>query len=160
MTPAEQLIAAEYRAQGYTVLHKGCPDFLICKDGKVAFVEVKCGPDTVKPHQREYHEALRKAGLKVEVVHVEGSYKSRGTPRAPKPLLTPREEIMKNVEQILRSSEGSPAAKLRAVRMKASLLGVPLQSKQRRRDIKRPAAKMLAFLKGNSNGLQSSNFVN
>jgi hypothetical protein len=37
----EKRVAEEYAAQGFEVLHKGWPDFLVIKDGKIRMIEVK-----------------------------------------------------------------------------------------------------------------------
>jgi hypothetical protein len=84
MNPSEKQVADGLRAQGYTVLKSGCPDFFAFKDGSFKFIEVKHGSDTVKPNQLKYHEALKQHGIEVEIVHLEKPDRSQTvTPAAP-----------------------------------------------------------------------------
>jgi len=70
MTPAEEVVYNRLIRAGCRVVNKGWPDLLVELNGRVIAVEVKYGPDTVRPHQSECHEMLRKAGIPVDVQYV------------------------------------------------------------------------------------------
>lgn len=58
-------------AEGFEVHRNGWPDFLaVHTDGRVKAVEVKAATDIIPAHQVRIHEALRAAGIEVEVVRV------------------------------------------------------------------------------------------
>lgn len=70
----EEIIAENYRKQGYQVLNvnkKGFPDLIVLKDGKVEFfVEVKGGRHKVHPFQKEVHKELERMGFQIKTVRV------------------------------------------------------------------------------------------
>lgn len=59
---------ARLRAEGKTVLRAGWPDLLVIDGDEVYGVEVKSPSDKVSQRQQEMHDALGRAGLRVEVV--------------------------------------------------------------------------------------------
>jgi len=70
MNPLEKKVKAELEAIGYGVHRSGWPDFLITKDGLLhSVVEVKGYYDNVRPHQKQLHDILLAAGIKVHIVH-------------------------------------------------------------------------------------------
>jgi hypothetical protein len=132
MNATEQLVADQYQDMGYTVLYRGCPDFLICKDGKIAFVEVKF-TGRVSPHQQEYHKVLRRAGLSVKVVRVNRwgsppppapriSRARRTALLAAPPLPTSRELLLRDIDLFLQK-DLEPDNRAKALKLKAELLG-------------------------------------
>lgn len=68
MGQIERNIAARLTDAGYTVHVNGWPDLLVERDGKLVAYEVKAPGDTLRPHQERVHEALRAAGITVEVI--------------------------------------------------------------------------------------------
>jgi hypothetical protein len=68
MSEHEHRLAHRLRAAGYEVLVNGWPDLLVQKDGKTFAYEVKAKGDNVRPHQKAMHDALRAAGIEVEIV--------------------------------------------------------------------------------------------
>lgn len=49
-------------------VNEGAPDILVAVDGRLLCIEVKTGAGTTSPEQRQCHEALRQAGVRVVVV--------------------------------------------------------------------------------------------
>jgi len=72
----ERKIYEDLIYDGWKVFHKGFPDFLCFKDGKVKFIEVKkmsykfSWKKGLSKHQREVIGLLRKYGFDVEVIYV------------------------------------------------------------------------------------------
>ena len=64
----EPVVQSELERRGWTVFHRGFPDFICFKDGAIKFVEVKRGRDKLKPTQRKVIEGLKRAGFEVETV--------------------------------------------------------------------------------------------
>lgn len=62
----ERKVAEEYERDGWEVLHKGWPDFLMVRNGEIRLIEVKRkqGRETKKmglsAHQRKVKEVLEK----------------------------------------------------------------------------------------------------
>ena len=69
MNLQEEEFKNEFEANGYSVLHRGWPDFLIMKDGVVAGVELKGENDFISPHQQEMLDILSSAGIRCFVCH-------------------------------------------------------------------------------------------
>jgi len=71
MNKGEQLVADKYKGLGFEIVHFGVPDFLLLKEGKLSFVEVKSGEDWLSKNQIRTHEILLRHGFEVsvEVVH-------------------------------------------------------------------------------------------
>lgn len=67
MNKGEQLVADKYTDLGYEVIHDGVPDFLIFKDGKLSFVEVKSRGLTLSKSQERAHEILLRNGYEVKI---------------------------------------------------------------------------------------------
>ena len=61
---AEKNFKESAEQKGWTVLQHGWPDYLIIKDDKIAFVEVKDGRDKLRDNQRKILDVLTTAGLK------------------------------------------------------------------------------------------------
>ena len=75
MNLREHSIAEKYKAEGWKVLHKGAPDFLLLKVqdqqiSEIMAIEVKSPTDKLSYDQKVWRDVLRKAGVnyKVEVV--------------------------------------------------------------------------------------------
>jgi len=65
----EESVAAEWREQGFEVVHRGWPDLLAAHpDGRLVAIEVKSPGDRVRPNQAHIHQLLRQAGIEVVVV--------------------------------------------------------------------------------------------
>jgi hypothetical protein len=65
---AEARCVEGLEAEGWTVMKKGWPDFLVVRDGVVRMIEVK--PDasrTFSPAQRRVADALALLGIEVEL---------------------------------------------------------------------------------------------
>jgi hypothetical protein len=77
MTPSELLVKRALDAKGWTVIHRGWPDFFVFRDkvlvGEVErscfCVEVKTGTDRPSDHQRAVHKLLKGLGVPVHVVN-------------------------------------------------------------------------------------------
>lgn len=69
MTEAEVAFARMARARGKTPLRNGWPDFLVRDElsGGTIGVEVKYGPDDIRPSQARMFQALERAGITVMV---------------------------------------------------------------------------------------------
>ena len=73
MNKGEQLVADKYINLGYEIIKTGIPDFLILKDGKLSFVEVKSEEQfNLSKSQERAHEILLRNGfeVKIEVVYL------------------------------------------------------------------------------------------
>lgn len=70
MNANEQAFVERLESDGWTVLRNGWPDFLCVKGKHVKAIELKYNTDTVRPNQTENHQALRLAGLTVEVKRI------------------------------------------------------------------------------------------
>lgn len=69
MTEEETKVYNELRKEGYTVLHKGWPDFLAFKDGKLRFIEVKRSRQYgLSKDQKLMHDYLSLSGFPVEII--------------------------------------------------------------------------------------------
>ncbi len=81
MNALETKISDSLRKQGWTVLKRGWPDFLIYREqaGRllVAGVEVKSDRDTLSEQQEAMHRILRAVGLPVHTLRPEFVSKSR-----------------------------------------------------------------------------------
>lgn len=71
MNDYEQAIHDKFRAEGFTVLRNGWPDFLCLSDTRVFCIEAKQGTDFVKPSQIKMHTALMKLGIPTVVLRPE-----------------------------------------------------------------------------------------
>jgi hypothetical protein len=58
-----------------SALPEGWPDFTFARKGQPMALEVKVGGEQPKPHQGARHEAMRRNGWKVHVVHGAGEVK-------------------------------------------------------------------------------------
>jgi Holliday junction resolvase-like predicted endonuclease len=76
LTSAERLVAAQLEQEGWTIFHRGMPDFLAVKDGAVKFVEVKTRSTRLSSHQKEVIEALKGIGIWWEILLVAGGHAS------------------------------------------------------------------------------------
>ncbi len=65
MTRHELYVRKKLIESGFIVFKKGLPDFLCLRNGKIIFVEAKCGYDRLSDQQRKVHAALRAAGLPI-----------------------------------------------------------------------------------------------
>lgn len=65
--------------EGYTVLHRGWPDFCAIRDSEIRFIEVKCLGDKLSEAQQQLHLILKLLGIEVEVIHqvLDYSYKPK-----------------------------------------------------------------------------------
>ena len=70
MSPAEQVIAKRLKAEGWTVMKQGWPDFLCVRGDEIKAVEVKLKGDRLSASQIENHRILRIAGISVEIAKV------------------------------------------------------------------------------------------
>ena len=70
MNESEEKIRLKYEAQGYNIIHKGVPDFILLKDGKIEFVEVKAATDPLRESQIRAVALLRKHGFEVRVERI------------------------------------------------------------------------------------------
>ena len=61
---AEQLFYEQATLKGYTVYRSGWPDYLITKDNKIIFVEVKGRGDKLRDSQKAMLKILSEHGLK------------------------------------------------------------------------------------------------
>ena len=52
-----------YEDEGYDVINDGAPDFILLKNGRIEFVEIKCNNDTLKENQKRAIGLLRKHGF-------------------------------------------------------------------------------------------------
>jgi len=70
MNETENYVKRKYEEQGYTVIKNGVPDFLLIKDGKLSFSEVKTTEDKLSEYQVYCHEVLKniKYDVKTDVV--------------------------------------------------------------------------------------------
>lgn len=64
----ERPFRQKYEEEGYDIIHKGIPDFILLKKGELRFVEVKSKGDQLNPFQRRAIKLLRKHKIKTEVV--------------------------------------------------------------------------------------------
>lgn len=69
MNPSEFKFCEEAIDDGYEVLRSGWPDFLLLKDGKAIFVEVKRGSDRLTTGQLRMMRALKLLGHEAHVLH-------------------------------------------------------------------------------------------
>jgi hypothetical protein len=60
-------LALVAKKDGYEVIRGGWPDFLLVKDGKALFVEVKSKGSPVRPTQLKYLRVLEQLGLNVRI---------------------------------------------------------------------------------------------
>ena len=92
MIASETALSNLLTDNGYRVLRNGWPDLLVVPpDGSPGFaVELKSGRDKVRPHQKEMHDALEAAGVRVVVTKVDGV--ERVPPQRKEPL-TPEQKI-------------------------------------------------------------------
>mgnify|MGYP001561265987 FL=1 len=62
-------------SEGYEILvsHKGYPDYMVTKNRKISFREVKKDNDPLEKEQKEVIKKLRKAGLDVKVIRYRSS---------------------------------------------------------------------------------------
>ena len=72
MKTNEEAALAEFKADGWSPMRNGWPDYLLVRstpDGKLDFLglEVKCDRDRLSDEQRAMHVALLCAGIKVVV---------------------------------------------------------------------------------------------
>jgi hypothetical protein len=68
----EEKALEKFKAEGWTGLRNGWPDYLLVRlgpDGKMEFMglEVKCGHDSLSDHQLAMQTALIAAGIKTVV---------------------------------------------------------------------------------------------
>ena len=75
MRKNEEAALAQFKAEGWSALRNGWPDYLLIRtnsDGKLEFMglEVKSGNDRVRDHQIALHLALLCAGITVKVAKV------------------------------------------------------------------------------------------
>ena len=60
---AETLMRLVYEDEGYDVINDGAPDFILLKNGRIEFVEIKCNSDTLKENQKRAINLLKKHGF-------------------------------------------------------------------------------------------------
>jgi len=66
----EIAVARHLTEQGYTILKRGWPDFLVFNETEVRLVEVKPGIASLKKQQVEVADVLHRFfGVQVEVIH-------------------------------------------------------------------------------------------
>jgi len=70
MNKSEKKIKEKYERLGYKVYKNGFPDFMLFRDGKLEFSEVKYWKDTLKPNQRTVRRLLQECGFKVRLDRV------------------------------------------------------------------------------------------
>lgn len=66
-SPFQNAVQDQLEAQGWTIIKDGIPDFICIRGKEVKFVECKAHRDRLWPNQQRAIEALRGAGLAVEV---------------------------------------------------------------------------------------------
>lgn len=66
LTPRERYVYGQLLRNGYQIYRGGWPDFMVVKEGKVRFIEVKATHDSVSKAQKRMHKAFR-SFLKIEV---------------------------------------------------------------------------------------------
>ena len=66
MNETENYVKKQYEKQGYTVIRNGVPDFLLIKDGKLSFSEVKTTKDKLSKEQIHCHEVLKNITFEVK----------------------------------------------------------------------------------------------
>jgi len=66
MNETENYVKKQYEKQGYTVIRNGVPDFLLIKDGKLSFSEVKTTKDKLSKEQIYCHEILKNITFEVK----------------------------------------------------------------------------------------------
>jgi hypothetical protein len=86
MRKNEEAALEKFKANGWSELRNGWPDYLLVRtnsDGKLEFMglEVKHGRDSLRPAQRAIHAVLLCAGIKVEVVNSAPAQKLRPLPK-------------------------------------------------------------------------------
>jgi hypothetical protein len=65
---AQEVIARKWRTLGYTVIHRGAPDFLLLKEGEPPrFIEAKVHPAQPTEDQGRWLAALRSLGARADV---------------------------------------------------------------------------------------------
>lgn len=74
LSQIEYSFVKERESEGWSVLKDGWPDFLLERNGVFKFVELKRRRDNgchdkLTPRQQKMHEALRRAGFQIEVIH-------------------------------------------------------------------------------------------
>ena len=67
MQNAEKRLREQALREGYEVLHSGWPDFLLVKDGKAIFVEVKGRSNEIQENQFRLLKVLEGLGLYVRI---------------------------------------------------------------------------------------------
>jgi hypothetical protein len=65
--PSEQRLVEGLQPTGATLLHKGCPDFLVFHHGSMCFIEVKHGMDVRSPAQQLFAAILESHNIPVFV---------------------------------------------------------------------------------------------
>jgi hypothetical protein len=74
MTAAELVVFEKLQSEGFAVVNRGWPDFLAFRivNGipELRAVEVKGPTDRMSEYQRNMHDLLAQAGIKVQVVNV------------------------------------------------------------------------------------------
>lgn len=73
MNDCEKAVAKELETEGWTVLHRGWPDFLAIRGDELKFIEVKPNPcdddvSLLSPYQKAMREALTKIGVHVWIM--------------------------------------------------------------------------------------------
>jgi hypothetical protein len=85
---AEDAVREKYEALGYTVIHRGPPDFLLLKPGQpLVFREVKCPSDRLTEDQKTWIRALNALGADAAVEYYPGRPPRKERP-GPLPELT------------------------------------------------------------------------
>lgn len=67
-------VALKYKVDGWEIVRRGWPDFMIYKNGEIRFVYVKkksrSGIDRTPIHKNRGCNILKQSGLKVDVVYI------------------------------------------------------------------------------------------
>ena len=70
LNKTEHEVFKKYTQQGFDVIHSGIPDFILLKDGKLEFVEVKYSLDNLNPNQLRSISLLKKHNIPVRIERV------------------------------------------------------------------------------------------
>lgn len=70
MNETEKTLYCKYEEQGYDVIHIGVPDFILLKDSKIEFIEVKATTDLLRESQIRAIALLKKHGFEVKIKRI------------------------------------------------------------------------------------------